>query len=108
MTTVNSLSAARTRGAMTVGISNYRGSPLARASDVFFCLSFPESRVRAGALSSRVSQVCLIDALYLLVARQMEQTATPQEVDEMVESQFRLHKPAPRSKRRSRQEQAQR
>lgn len=109
MTTVNSLSGARSRGAMTVGISNYPGSPLEEVSDVFFCLSFPESRVRAGALSSRVSQICLIDALYLLVARQVDQTATPQEVDEMVESQFRLPKtPAQRNRKRTAQEQTKR
>lgn len=33
------------------------------------CTSFPESRVEAAALSSLIAQLCLIDVLYLLVAR---------------------------------------
>ena len=88
--TVESLQAARQRGAYAIGISNYPLSPLQQASDAFFCLAFPESRVRAAALSSRVSQVCLIDALYLLVARHVSPPAWPQSVDETVERQFRL------------------
>jgi DNA-binding MurR/RpiR family transcriptional regulator len=75
---------------MTVGISNYQPSPLSEVSDVFFCLSFAESRVRAAALSSRAGQVCLIDALYLLVARHMKEPASTDDVDEMVETRFRL------------------
>ncbi len=106
VTTVNSLAAAGRRGALTVGISNYSGSPLDKASDVFFCLSFPESRVRAGALSSRVSQVCLIDALYLLVARQVKQTSCPEEVDAMVEEQFRLAGRSGRNRKRTSKESA--
>ncbi len=90
LTTVNSLAAARERGALTVGISNYPNSPLSEVSDVFFCLAFPESRVRAAALSSRVSQVCLIDALYLLVARHMESVTPPDAIDDVVEGQFRI------------------
>ena len=67
--TVQALRIARANGTMTIGISNYRKSPLHEASRVFFCTSFSESRLNAAALSSQIAQMCLIDALYLLVAR---------------------------------------
>lgn len=88
--TVASLRAAREQGALTVGISNYQPSPLSEASELFFALAFAESRVRAAALSSRVSQVCLIDALYLLVARHVKGPSPADAVDEMVERRFRM------------------
>ena len=41
-----------------------------RANAIFFCSSFPESRITVAALSPLVAQICLIDAIYLVVARQ--------------------------------------
>lgn len=67
--TVEGLKMAREQNATTVGISNYYNSPLARVSDYFFCTSFPETGVKVAALSSRIAQLCLIDAIYLLVAK---------------------------------------
>ena len=67
--TVKALEVAAHRGAFTIGISNYLESPLHRASACFLLTSFEESRVRVAALSSRIAQMCLLDALYLLVAR---------------------------------------
>jgi RpiR family transcriptional regulator, carbohydrate utilization regulator len=67
--TVQALQIARDNGAMTLGISNYRKSPLHEVSRIFFCTSFSESQVKAAALSSQITQLCLIDSLYLLVAR---------------------------------------
>jgi len=69
VTTVKALELASSSGATTVGMSNYLKSPLHERSDVFLCTSFPESRVKVAALSSRIAQMCLVDALYLLVAR---------------------------------------
>ncbi len=103
-TTVESLQAARRRGALTVGISNYQPSPLSEASDLFFALAFAESRVRAAALSSRVSQVCLIDALYLLVARHAKGNGPADAVDEMVERRFRLRPTGKNGRGRTSQE----
>ena len=68
-TTVKALELASHSGATTIGMSNYLKSPLHERSDVFLCTSFPESRVKVAALSSRIAQMCLIDALYLLGAR---------------------------------------
>jgi len=67
--TVEALRLAGENGATTIGISNHLKSPLNRVSDIFLCTSFPDSRVKVAALSSRIAQMCLIDALYLLVAR---------------------------------------
>ena len=69
VTTVQALELAAENGAATIGISNYLKSPLHEKSDLFLCTSFPESQVKVAALSSRIAQMCLIDALYLLVAR---------------------------------------
>ena len=67
--TIQALQLAAKNKATTISISNYLKSPLHQASDIFLCTSFPESRVRVAALSSRIAQLCLIDVLYLLVAR---------------------------------------
>jgi DNA-binding MurR/RpiR family transcriptional regulator len=67
--TVEALKLARSNGAFTLGLSNYLRSPLQKASVKFFCTSFPEQKVEAAALSSRIAQFCIIDALYLMTAR---------------------------------------
>jgi len=67
--TVEALRLASDNGAVTIGISNYLQSPLHRVSEIFLCTAFPENRVKAAALSSLLAQLCLIDALYLLIAR---------------------------------------
>lgn len=67
--TVKVLELAKANGAETMGISNYIKSPLRSHCRLFLATSFPESRVKVAALSSRVAQMCLMDALYLLVAR---------------------------------------
>lgn len=68
--TVEGMKLARKNRAKTIGISNYGKSPLSQVSDIMLCTAFAEPRVRVAALSSRISQMCLIDALYVLVARQ--------------------------------------
>ena len=70
--TIYALQQALSKGAITIGISNYLKSPLEKESSIFLCSSFPESRVKVAALSSRIAQMCLIDAVYLLTARHMK------------------------------------
>lgn len=70
--TVEGLKIAKSKNAITGGISNYIDSPLSRFSDFFFCTSFPETGVRVAALSSRIAQLCLVDAIYILVAKYKE------------------------------------
>jgi hypothetical protein len=64
---------AREKGASTIGIANNPRSPLKDASTWFFCTSFPESRVKMAVLSSRLAQLSVLDALYLLATRHREQ-----------------------------------
>ncbi len=68
--TVEALKIAKAGGTATIGISNYLKSPLDKHSDIFLCTSFAENRVKVAALSSRIAQMCLLDALYLLTAKQ--------------------------------------
>jgi DNA-binding MurR/RpiR family transcriptional regulator len=88
--TVEGLTIARTRLATTIGVSNYRSSPIHDASDLFFCTAFPESRVKVAALSSRVAQLCLLDALYLVVAHHKEHHWDVEQVNALTERVLRL------------------
>jgi len=90
VTTMEALKLARKNGIFTIGISNYPQSPLSKVSDIFFCTSFPESRVQASALSSRLSQMCLLDTLYALAARQQKKTKSVQKVNTMAEKILRM------------------
>ena len=88
--TVEGLRIAREKGALTIGISNYLRSPLRDACRIFFCTSFPENRVKVAAISSRVAQLCILDALYLLVARHKEGSGTWSAVNSLTERMLRL------------------
>jgi RpiR family transcriptional regulator, carbohydrate utilization regulator len=89
--TVEALQLASRNGSRTIGISNCLKSPLHKASDIFFCTSFPESRITAAALSPLAAQVCLVDAIYLLVARQKKDALScAEQADANTERMFRL------------------
>jgi DNA-binding MurR/RpiR family transcriptional regulator len=90
LATVRALELAREGQALTIGISNYLRSPLHAAADFFFCTSFPETRVTVTALSSRVAQLCLIDAMYLLAARLRGAPRDYEQVNRRMESLLRL------------------
>ncbi|MFH1475876.1 MAG: MurR/RpiR family transcriptional regulator [Verrucomicrobiota bacterium] len=88
--TIEALAMARKNGALTIGIANYIRSPLRKVSRIFFCTAFRESSVKAAALSSAVAQMCLIDTLYVLVARQGRVTPKVERVNTMIEQHFRV------------------
>ena len=88
--TVEGARIAREKGALTIGISNYMRSPLTEASSVFFCTSFPENRVKVAAISSRVAQLCILDTLYLLVARHKEGLWDVERINSLTERHIRL------------------
>jgi DNA-binding MurR/RpiR family transcriptional regulator len=90
--TCEALRIARGRGAVTAGISNYPRSPLGRHADFFFATSFPEDRVGVAALSSRIAQICVIDALYLLVARKLKKPWDLAGLNRMAERMLRVEK----------------
>ena len=88
--TVEGLRIARDNGALTIGISNYPRSPLKEACAILFCTSFPENRVKVAAISSKVAQQCILDALYLLVASHKEGLWDVDRVNSLTERMIRL------------------
>jgi DNA-binding MurR/RpiR family transcriptional regulator len=73
--TIKFLEIARQNGALTVAITGAPGSELVRAADEHLITHARESSLRAGAMVSRISQLVLVDCLFLGVARlRYEQT----------------------------------
>lgn len=68
--TVRYLEIARQAGSLTVCITGSPGSPLAQAADECLVSRARESRLRAGAMVSRIAQLAIVDCLFLGVARQ--------------------------------------
>jgi DNA-binding MurR/RpiR family transcriptional regulator len=88
--TVEGLKIARDKGGVTIGISNYLRSPLRDACMYFFCTSFPETRVKVAALSSRAAQLCVLDALFLLSARRVRPAWDVEKVNALTERMLRI------------------
>ncbi|SDG61928.1 MurR/RpiR family transcriptional regulator [Pelagibacterium luteolum] len=68
--TVRYLEIAREAGSLTVGLTGSPDSPLARAANECLVSRARESRLRAGAMVSRIAQLAIVDCLFLGVARQ--------------------------------------
>lgn len=68
--TVRYLEIARQAGALTVAITGSAGSALAQIADERLISHARESRLRAGAMVSRIAQLAIVDCLFLGVARQ--------------------------------------
>lgn len=66
--TVHALAVARVAGATTVAITRYGPSPVAKVAAIRLHTLSPEGGIRAGALSSRIAQLAVIDALMMGVA----------------------------------------
>ena len=89
--TVRALELASKNGAVTMGLSNFTRSPLHKASDVFFCTVFLESRILMAALPSVAAQTCIIDALYLVTASRSKKWLSRSEwLNRTSEEQLRL------------------
>jgi DNA-binding MurR/RpiR family transcriptional regulator len=65
---LDALRVARTRGATTVAITNFDRAPIVGVSDVVLTTAARETTFRTGAMSSRVSQLVLVDCLFTGVA----------------------------------------
>lgn len=65
---IDSLRVARSRGATTVGITNFDRAAIVGQSDVVLTTAARETTFRTGSMSSRVSQLVLVDCLYTGVA----------------------------------------
>lgn len=66
---------AKERGCTTIGITKFGDSTLSRTVDIPLYTSSTENEIRSGAMSSRITQLNVIDILYLGVAsRNYEQS----------------------------------
>lgn len=63
--TLDILKTAKKNGAKTIAITGYPKSPIAQNADVCLYTSSEETEFRSEALSSRIGQLSLIDALYV-------------------------------------------
>ncbi len=88
--TVKCLKFAAENGAVTLGVSNYPMSPLQKVSSIFLCTAFRENKVRAAAISSRVSQICLLDALYALTAKYADSLPEIDKENRRIDEEFRI------------------
>jgi len=72
---VTALEIAKERGAQTVCITNNLATPITRQSDVNLFTSTYDSEELSESLHSRIAELCLIDALYVVVASKMGRKA---------------------------------
>ena len=67
---ISALNVAAGRGAFTVAVTNFPGSPLAELADATLTTVSRETRFRYGAMSSRMAQLMIVDAIFLAVAHE--------------------------------------
>lgn len=68
--------AAARSGALVVAVTNFPDSPLACASDAVLTTVSRETRYRYGAMSSRMAQLVVVDAIFLAVAQQRPESVS--------------------------------
>jgi DNA-binding MurR/RpiR family transcriptional regulator len=64
----DALGLAHKSGATTIAVTNFSPSPLTKVSDVVLLTASPESPLGGEVLTSRIAQLCVIDALSVAVA----------------------------------------
>lgn len=84
--TVGVMREARRNKALTVGIANYRNTPLEEVSDIFFCTSFPKRGGFTSSLTARVAVMSIMDAVYVLAAHRGMMASNVKEIDRALES----------------------
>lgn len=67
--TIDALGTARSRGATTIAITNFDGSPVTDEADHVLLTASRETTFRSGAMSSRIAQLALVDCLFAAVAQ---------------------------------------
>ncbi len=67
--TLTALREARRRGALTVAVTNFPRSPLARAASELLTTATRETTFRSSATSSRIAQLTVIDCIFVGVAQ---------------------------------------
>lgn len=96
---VDMLRRAAASGALAVAITSAQDAPLARVADVTVVTASPNPYLQPGDLSTRPSQLLVLDLLYLLVAQQDFSTAAARLVaTRMAVSAHRRTSPSARSR----------
>lgn len=74
---IRAASIVKENGGTVISIAKYGNSTLSRNADIPLCTSATENEIRSGAMASRITQLNLVDILYLAVAsRNYEQSVT--------------------------------
>lgn len=74
--TVDPLRAAAARGATTIALTNFAGSPLTQCADLVLTTAVREMPLRSGATASRIAQLAVIDCLFFGVAQRSYDRST--------------------------------
>lgn len=80
-----SLKIAKEKGATTALITNYINTPMKDCCDYVLHTSFVENTVKAAAISSVLSQLAIINGLYLLTAKKKRDIWDCSEIDRLFE-----------------------
>ncbi len=72
---VDALKIAREHGAATIAITNSGKSPILKQADYVLCTEAEETKYNLLALSSRIAQLSIIDALYFYIVYNKSETA---------------------------------
>ncbi len=88
--TVGVLAEARKNKVLTVGIANFRNTPLEEVSDIFFCTSFPSQDAFTAGLTARIAIMCIMDAIYVLSVQHGMLNQEADRVDRTLEENLRL------------------
>jgi len=68
--TIEPLRLAGSRGATTIAITNFGGSPITEGTGLVLTTAARETTFRSGATSSRIAQLAVVDCLFVAVAQQ--------------------------------------
>jgi DNA-binding MurR/RpiR family transcriptional regulator len=88
--TVGALATARRNRAITIGIANYKETPLEKVSDIYFCTSFPRVGEISSSLTARIALLCVMDAIYVLFTRQIDSSSNVMLTDRLINKNLRL------------------
>ena len=88
--TVAALAEAKRNKALTVGIANYRGTPLEKVSDIYFCTSFPRDDEIGSSLTARIALLCIMDSIYVVAAARPSLNAMVGVVDRNIDKSLRI------------------
>jgi DNA-binding MurR/RpiR family transcriptional regulator len=93
--TIDALSLARSRGAITVAITNSPRSPISAVADHILTTAARETTFRSGATASRLAQLTIVDCLFVGVAQQTyaESTAALRATYEAVQGRRTTSRP---------------